>query len=95
MLLQYRDLLIVVVFRIKESHDAILIQIKQVTCHFIMMFLLMTYELRKYYVYFMTNKNNNVLYIGITGNLVRRVYQHKVKLFRGFTAKYSCDKLVY
>lgn len=33
-----------------------------------------------YYVYILTNKNNNVLYIGITSNLVRRIYEHKTKL---------------
>ena len=43
----------------------------------------------------MTNKNNTVLYIGVTSELVRRVYQHKTKAFKGFTSKYNCDKLVY
>ena len=46
-------------------------------------------------VYFMTNKNNTVLYIGVTSELVRRVYLHKTKTFKGFTSKYNCDKLVY
>ena len=46
-------------------------------------------------VYFMTNKNNTVLYIGVTSELVKRVYQHKTKTYKGFTAKYNCDKLVY
>ena len=46
-------------------------------------------------VYFMTNINNNVLYIGVTSNLKKRVYQHKIKAFKGFTEKYNCDKLVY
>tara|TARA_R110001583_G_scaffold162719_1_gene314995 strand:- start:51325 stop:51597 length:273 start_codon:yes stop_codon:yes gene_type:complete len=43
----------------------------------------------------MTNKNNTVIYIGITSNLLKRVYQHKTKTFKGFTSKYNCDKLVY
>ena len=43
----------------------------------------------------MTNQYNSVLYIGITANLIRRVYQHKSKLFKGFTSKYNCNKLVY
>lgn len=43
----------------------------------------------------MTNKNNTVIYIGVTSNLVKRVYQHKTKAFKGFTLKYNCDKLVY
>ena len=46
-------------------------------------------------IYFMTNKTNKVLYIGITSNLERRVYQHKVKAYKGFTQKYNCNKLVY
>ncbi|GAL69215.1 excinuclease ABC C subunit-like [Jejuia pallidilutea] len=43
----------------------------------------------------MTNKNNTVIYIGVTSNLTKRVYQHKTKEFKGFTAKYNCEKLVY
>ena len=43
----------------------------------------------------MTNKNNTVIYIGVTSNLLKRVYQHKTKKFKGFTQKYNCDKLVY
>jgi len=46
-------------------------------------------------VYFMTNKNNTVLYIGVTSNLEKRVFQHKTKAYKGFTEKYNCDKLVY
>nr|WP_042247397.1 GIY-YIG nuclease family protein [Jejuia pallidilutea] len=51
--------------------------------------------MHKSYVYFMTNKNNTVIYIGVTSNLTKRVYQHKTKEFKGFTAKYNCEKLVY
>ena len=47
------------------------------------------------YVYFMTNKNHTVIYIGMTSDLVKRVYQHKTKFYKGFTAKYNCDHLVY
>lgn len=43
----------------------------------------------------MTNKNNTVIYIGVTSDLTRRVYQHKAKKLKGFTSKYNCDKLVY
>ena len=43
----------------------------------------------------MTNKNNTTIYIGVTSNLVKRVYQHKAKTYKGFTAKYNCNKLVY
>jgi len=51
--------------------------------------------MKHYAVYFMSNKNNTVLYIGVTSNLVKRVYQHKTKAFKGFTSKYNVDKLVY
>jgi putative endonuclease len=43
----------------------------------------------------MTNKNNTVLYVGVTSDLVKRVYQHKNALVDGFTKKYLCKKLVY
>ncbi len=48
-----------------------------------------------YYVYMLTNKNNNVLYTGVTNNLRRRVYEHKNKFVDGFTKKYNIYKLVY
>lgn len=48
-----------------------------------------------YYVYILTNYTNKVLYIGVTNNLIRRVYEHKSKLVKGFTQKYNVDKLVY
>ena len=48
-----------------------------------------------YYVYILCNWNNKVLYIGVTNNLERRVYEHKNKLIEGFTSKYNINKLVY
>ena len=51
--------------------------------------------LRQYYVYILTNRNNNVLYIGVTNNLVRRTYEHKNKLVEGFSKRYKLIKLVY
>jgi len=47
------------------------------------------------YVYLLANKNNNVLYTGVTNDLIRRVYEHKNKLLAGFTKKYNVDRLVY
>ncbi len=48
-----------------------------------------------YYVYILTNRTNRVLYIGVTNNLARRVYEHRNKLVKGFTQKYNVYKLVY
>ena len=49
-----------------------------------------------YYVYILTNKNNNVLYTGVTKDLIRRVYEHRNHLDKdSFTAKYNVTKLVY
>ncbi len=48
-----------------------------------------------YYVYILTNWNDKVMYVGMTSDLKRRIYQHKHKLVNGFTAKYRVDKLVY
>ena len=50
---------------------------------------------RNYYVYILTNKNNTVLYTGVTNDLKRRIYEHKEKLADGFTKKYNVNKLVY
>jgi len=49
----------------------------------------------QYFVYILTNKYNNVMYIGVTNNLVRRMFEHKNKLADGFTKKYNLNKLVY
>ncbi len=48
-----------------------------------------------FYVYLLTNQNNKVMYVGVTNNLVRRVYEHKTKQIQGFTEKYNVNKLVY
>lgn len=50
---------------------------------------------RSYYIYLLTNWNNKVIYVGVTNNLSRRVYEHKNKLIPGFTSKYNLNKLVY
>jgi putative endonuclease len=47
------------------------------------------------YIYFLTNQYNNVLYIGVTNDIVRRIAEHKAKINKGFTFKYNCEKLVY
>ena len=48
-----------------------------------------------YYVYILTNKNNSVLYIGVTNDLQRRVYEHRSELIDGFTKRYHLSKLIY
>lgn len=48
-----------------------------------------------YYVYILTNTYNKVLYIGVTNNLKRRLYEHQEQLIPGFTKRYNLHKLVY
>ena len=52
-------------------------------------------EDKQFYIYILTNKANKVLYIGMTNDLTRRIYEHKNKLIEGFTKKYNVTKLVY
>ena len=48
-----------------------------------------------YYVYIMASKRNGTLYVGVTSNLVKRVYEHKNDVVEGFTKKYGVHSLVY
>ena len=48
-----------------------------------------------YYVYILANRYNGTLYVGVTNDLKRRIYEHKNNLVKGFTSKYKVDKLVY
>lgn len=50
---------------------------------------------KNYYVYLITNWNNKVIYIGVTNDLNRRIYEHKNKLVEGFSKKYNLTKLVH
>jgi len=47
------------------------------------------------YVYILANKRNGTLYIGVTSDLIKRVYEHKKDLIEGFTKKYKVHRLVY
>ena len=47
------------------------------------------------YVYIITNKKEGTLYIGVTSNLAKRIYEHKQKFVDSFSKKYNLDKLVY
>lgn len=51
--------------------------------------------MRQYYLYIMASKRNGTLYIGVTNNLIRRVYEHKEGIIEGFTKKYNVKNLVY
>ncbi len=48
-----------------------------------------------YYVYILTNNWGNVMYVGVTNNLERRLYEHKLELVPGFSKRYHVHKLVY
>jgi len=49
----------------------------------------------KYYLYIITNKKEGALYVGITNNLERRIFEHKSKFIKGFSSKHNVTKLVY
>ena len=55
----------------------------------------MTVKTNQYFVYITSNARKNVLYVGVTNNLIRRVQEHKNKMIKGFTSKYNMDVLVY
>jgi len=50
---------------------------------------------KQYYVYMMASKRNGTLYVGVTNDLIRRVYEHRHGLVQGFTKKYGVTRLVY
>ncbi|MBF0360946.1 MAG: GIY-YIG nuclease family protein [Oligoflexia bacterium] len=50
---------------------------------------------KKFYVYILCNNYKNVIYVGQTSDLKKRIYFHKNKLIAGFTKKYNVDRLVY
>jgi len=51
--------------------------------------------MRQYYVYILASRRNGTLYIGVTNNLYKRVYEHKNDLVGGFTRRYRVHNLVY
>jgi putative endonuclease len=51
--------------------------------------------MKRYYVYILASRRNGALYIGVTNNIARRVYEHKNDLISGFTRKYKVHRLVY
>ncbi len=51
--------------------------------------------MKDYYTYILANKKNGVLYIGITSDIIKRIWEHKNKVIKGFTQKYKINKLVY
>jgi len=51
--------------------------------------------MNQYYIYIMSNRKNGVLYIGVTNNLIRRVFEHREHQAKGFTDKYNLTRIVY
>ena len=50
---------------------------------------------KKFFVYIMSNKKNGTLYVGVSNDIIRRVYEHKSGLVKGFSSKYGLKRLVY
>ncbi|WP_440999186.1 GIY-YIG nuclease family protein [Fodinibius sp. SL11] len=50
---------------------------------------------KNYHIYIMTNAHHTVLYTGVTGDIIKRGWQHKQRLVEGFSKRYNCTKLVY
>jgi putative endonuclease len=50
---------------------------------------------KDYYVYILASKRNGTLYVGVTSNLIKRIWEHKNELVSGFTKKYKVKNLVY
>ena len=51
--------------------------------------------MKKPAIYILTNTHHTTIYIGVTSNLKRRIYQHKNKLIAGFSSRYNLEKLIY
>jgi putative endonuclease len=52
-------------------------------------------RMKDYYVYILASKKNGTLYVGVTNNLLRRIYEHRNDMIEGFTKKYKVHRLVY
>jgi len=50
---------------------------------------------KQFYVYILTNKPYGVFYIGVTSNLIKRIYEHKNEVVDGFTKEFNLKNLVY
>jgi len=50
---------------------------------------------KNYYIYILASRRNGTLYVGITSDLIKRVWEHKNKIAEGFTSKYNVNKLVH
>ncbi len=53
------------------------------------------FKIHQYYVYMLTNKGNTVIYTGVTNDIKNRTLEHKQGIYKGFTKKYECNKLIY
>jgi putative endonuclease len=51
--------------------------------------------MRQFYIYILSSQKNGTLYVGVTSDIIKRVYEHKAKLRKGFTTNYNVTQLVY
>jgi putative endonuclease len=79
-----------------EMRNRMINDVTPLLIYFFKIFLKLQFgSMKEYFVYLLTNTFHNVLYIGFTNNIRRRIYEHKRKLVYGFTSKYNCTKLLW
>jgi putative endonuclease len=52
-------------------------------------------DVMAYYVYILASRKDGAIYLGVTNDIVRRIYEHRTKAVRGFTSKYNITRLVW
>jgi len=67
----------------------------QLSSSFVLLILRTQFKNKIFYIYILASKKNGTLYVGVTSNLIQRIWQHKLGAVPGFTKKYNVNLLVY